>query len=77
MFLTWFSGVLNNQIEHNLFPEISHIHLNKISHIVRKTTEDHNLPYFTNKTWCSGIVGHYKMLKIRYEGLNNLTDNEY
>lgn len=63
-FLTWFSGGLNHQIEHHLFPEISHIHYNKISYIVMKTTEDHNLPYFTNKTWWSGIVEHYKMLKL-------------
>ena len=34
--LTWYVGGLNYQIEHHLFPDISHIHYPKLSHIVQK-----------------------------------------
>lgn len=60
--LTWFAGGLNFQIEHHLFPDISHIHYPKISKIVRKIAAKHNVPYHYHKTWVGAIYNHLKLL---------------
>ena len=41
--INWFTGGLNHQIEHHIFPHISHIHYSKISGIVKKTAREFNL----------------------------------
>ena len=43
--VNWFSGGLNHQVEHHIFPHISHVHYTKISKIVRETAKEFNLPY--------------------------------
>lgn len=62
-FLFWFLGGLTNQIEHHLFPNISHVHYRKIAPIVRKTAKEFGLPYNTNDNFFSAIRMHYRMLK--------------
>lgn len=62
-FLYWFIGGLNYQIEHHLFPNISHIHYKKISPIVAKTAREYGLPYQTKKNFISAIWDHVNMLK--------------
>ena len=61
--LFWFTGGLNYQIEHHLFPNICHVHYRDISVIVRSTAEKYGLPYFNQKTLASAFLGHLKMLK--------------
>ena len=61
--LSWYIGGLNYQIEHHLFPNISHIHYRKIAPIVRQTAEEFGLPYHSNGSFLSAIVKHYKMLR--------------
>ncbi len=61
--VNFFCGGLNMQVEHHLFPKICHIHYTNISHIVRETAHEFNLPYIENKTFGSALVSHYKMLK--------------
>jgi len=39
------NGSINYQIEHHLFPGMSHIHLPRIAPIVRQTCEEFNVPY--------------------------------
>ena len=60
---TFLCGGLNMQVEHHLFPKICHTHYPKISHIVRKTAEEFNVPYIENKTFIGALKSHYKMLK--------------
>src|SRR6185369_17581168 len=43
--LSWYVGGLNFQVEHHLFPSVSHIHYKKIAPIVKKTAEEFNYPY--------------------------------
>ena len=43
--VNWFTGGLNHQIEHHIFPHISHVHYTKIAAIVKKTAQEFNLPY--------------------------------
>lgn len=48
-------GGINYQIEHHLFPQISHVHYPQISPIVQKTCDDFNIPYNKHGTWTSAI----------------------
>ncbi len=60
--LSWFIGGLNFQIEHHLFPNISHIHYRRIAPIVKATAMEFNLPYHTQRTFRSAILSHARVL---------------
>ncbi len=62
-FLNWCTGGLNHQIEHHIFPNISHVHYTKISKIVKETAKEHDLPYIEYKTMRHAFVSHVKHLK--------------
>lgn len=59
---SWFVGGLNYQVEHHLFPGISHQHYRSISQIVKSTAEEFNIPYNSNKTFSGALASHTKML---------------
>lgn len=59
---TWLVGGLNYQIEHHLFPEISHVHYTKISQIVRETALEYGLPYYDHGSFWKAIGSHAKWL---------------
>ncbi len=61
--LSWYVGGLNYQVEHHLFPNICHVHYNKLSKIVRETATEYNLPYFSQKTFWGALKEHTKMLR--------------
>jgi len=61
--VNWYTGGLNHQIEHHLFPNISHIHYSKIATFVKETAQDCNLPYHEYKTMTSAVIAHFKHLK--------------
>ncbi len=61
--VNWFTGGLNHQVEHHIFPNISHVHYTKISKIVRETTKEFNLPYYEYKTTRAAIIAHFHYLK--------------
>lgn len=61
--LSWFIGGLNYQIEHHLFPNISHIHYRKISKIIAETAKDYDLPYYVNENFFVAVWRHLKMLR--------------
>jgi linoleoyl-CoA desaturase len=60
--LTWFVGGLNHQIEHHLFPEISHIHYPKIAKIVKKTAQEYGCDYNYHRTFVGAIFSHLRLL---------------
>ncbi len=62
IFLSWFVGGLNFQIEHHLFPNICHIHYKALSPIVKATAEEFNVPYNQHKTWYGALKSHYSLL---------------
>ena len=62
--ISYVVGGLNFQVEHHLFPNISHIHYPRISKIVQSTAEEFNLPYHTGKTFWGALAAHTKMLYI-------------
>lgn len=61
--LTWMIGGLNYQIEHHLFPHISHIHYPEISKIVKKTAQECGLKYNEFVTMLGAMKSHARMLK--------------
>lgn len=60
----FFVGGLNFQIEHHLFPHISHRHYRKIAPIVEKTAKEYGLKYNQQKTFMSALISHIRMLKV-------------
>ncbi len=62
-FMNWFTGGLNHQIEHHIFPHISHIHYTDIAKIVKKTAKEFHLPYLEYENTRSALLSHFKYLK--------------
>jgi linoleoyl-CoA desaturase len=63
LIVNWYTGGLNHQIEHHLFPNISHVHYGKIAKFVKETAKECDLPYYEYKTMRSAIIAHFKHLK--------------
>lgn len=61
--VNWFTGGLNHQIEHHIFPNISHIHYGKIAEIVKETAKECNLPYYEFKTMRGAVIAHFRHLR--------------
>lgn len=60
--VTWFVGGLNYQIEHHLFPRISHIHYPAISRIVKETCEKFDLHYIYFPSTRAAIASHVRLM---------------
>jgi len=60
----WILGGLNFHLEHHLFPTICHIHYPAITKIVEATCRDHGVKYSEHPTFWSGVVSHYRWLKL-------------
>jgi linoleoyl-CoA desaturase len=60
--INFYTGGLNHQVEHHIFPHISHVHYNKLAKIVKQTAKEFNLPYNEYKTMRKAIVEHFKHL---------------
>jgi linoleoyl-CoA desaturase len=61
--VSWFLGGLNFQVEHHLFPKISHVHYPKINQFVRETCEEYNVTYLEYSTFSSAIKSHLAHIK--------------
>jgi linoleoyl-CoA desaturase len=61
--LSWYTGGLNFQIEHHLFPNISHVHYKDISKLVKGLAEKYKLPYYVQPTFAYALRNHTMMLK--------------
>lgn len=61
--VSWLAGGLNYQVEHHLFPRISHIHYPAISKIVQQKCKEYKLPYNSIRTMRAAIVSHFRMMK--------------
>ncbi|MFT4024336.1 MAG: acyl-CoA desaturase [Flavihumibacter sp.] len=59
----WLVGGLNFQIEHHLFPKISHVHYPAISKIIRKACEEYGIPYIEYAKTRYAIASHVSFLK--------------
>jgi len=62
-FLTWYTGGLNYQIEHHLFPGIASIHYPHLSGIVRENCAKFGVRYKTHETALDALSAHISHLK--------------
>jgi linoleoyl-CoA desaturase len=62
-FISWWVGGLNFQIEHHLFPRISHVHYPAISKIIKKTCKDFGFPYIEYPKMRTAVVSHVSHLR--------------
>ena len=62
-FVSFYTGGLNHQVEHHIFPHISHIHYEKLAKLVKETTKEFNLPYYEYKTMTKALKEHFHQLK--------------
>lgn len=63
LFLNWYIGGLNFQIEHHLFPNICHIHYRRIAPIVERTAHEYGVPYNLKLSFFSAFASHVRRLK--------------
>jgi linoleoyl-CoA desaturase len=73
LFLNWFVGGLNFQIEHHLFPNICHIHYRKIAPIVENTAKEFGFDYNLKPNFRDALRSHIRRLKEL--GRNQIADN--
>jgi linoleoyl-CoA desaturase len=61
--ISWLVGGLNFQIEHHLFPKISHVHYPAISKIVKEACAEFKLNYIEYPTVLEAVKAHVQFLK--------------
>ena len=61
--VSWLVGGLNFQIEHHLFPKISHVHYPALSKIIRQVCEEHGIKYIEYPRVHLAIASHVTFLK--------------
>lgn len=62
-FISWLVGGLNFQIEHHLFPKISHVHYTKIRKIIKQACAEYDVPYIEYARMRQAVVSHVSFLK--------------
>ncbi len=62
-FVFWLTGGLNYQVEHHLFPKISHIHYPEVSKIVKDVCRKFQVTYLEYPSVGSAIRAHVSYLK--------------
>jgi len=53
----------NFQIEHHLFPKISHVNYPAISRLVETSCREFGIPYAAHTSFRAGIVSHFRWLR--------------
>ena len=61
--ISWLVGGLNFQIEHHLFPRISHVHYPAISKIIKRTCHDYGIKYIEYPKMWHAILSHVAYLR--------------
>jgi linoleoyl-CoA desaturase len=61
--ISWLVGGLNYQIEHHLFPKISHVHYPAIRKIIKQACSEFNVPYTEYKKMSQAVISHVLFLK--------------
>jgi linoleoyl-CoA desaturase len=61
--VTWFVGGLNFQVEHHLFPRVSHVHYSALAQIVRRTCQEQGVNHLRNETLWGALRSHFRRLE--------------
>jgi fatty acid desaturase len=60
----YFSGGLNMQIEHHLFPSVHFSHYPALSGLVRAACTEFGLPYHASRSIWEAVAKHYQVLRL-------------
>ncbi len=66
--VSWLVGGLNFQIEHHLFPKISHVHYPAISKIIRQACQEYGLVYIEYPKVRYAVASHVAFLRQMGKG---------
>jgi fatty acid desaturase len=66
-----FSGGLNYQIEHHLFPGVNHCHYPSIQPIVERICKKHDINYKKFNSYYDAFYSYYKHIKVLSKEKNN------
>jgi linoleoyl-CoA desaturase len=61
--LFWMLGGLNFQIEHHLFPKVSHIHYPQVSQLVKETCKEFGIAYHEYPSMPQAFLSHIHYLR--------------
>ncbi|MFC3679534.1 fatty acid desaturase family protein [Bacterioplanoides pacificum] len=61
--ITWALGGLNFQVEHHLFPRVSHIHYPQLHQLLRQECQQRNLTLRSYPSLPAALRGHYNHLR--------------
>jgi linoleoyl-CoA desaturase len=61
--VSWLVGGLNFQIEHHLFPTLSHVNYPAIAGVVEQTCREFGVPYHVNRSFGAAVASHYRWLR--------------
>lgn len=61
--ITWLLGGLNFQVEHHLFPKISHVHYPKINEFVKETCLQYQVSYKEQDSFFKAIQSHFSHIR--------------
>lgn len=62
-FISWMVGGLNYQVEHHLFPKISHVHYPAIRKIIKQACREFDVPYLEYPKMSHAVISHVSFLK--------------
>ena len=72
--ITELGGGINHQIEHHLFPPVSHCHYHKILPIIKSFCIEKEIPHVHMKSLTEVYKSYRKMLKFKGKNMNNIFD---
>ena len=61
--INWYVGGLNFQIEHHLFPRVSHVHLAGLAPMVEATCLEFGVPYRVHRTLGAALASHARWVR--------------
>lgn len=62
--ISWFAGGLNFQVEHHLFPRVSHVHYPALNKLVKEVCAQFEVRYMEYPTFLSALRSHVMYLKV-------------
>jgi linoleoyl-CoA desaturase len=61
--LTWYLGGLNFQVEHHLFPRISHVHYPALESVVRRICDEYGVEHRSHHSVWSALRSHIRHMR--------------
>lgn len=61
--LFWLLGGLNFQVEHHLFPKVSHVHYPQLNRLVKQTCREFNITYHEYSSMFDALRSHLRYLQ--------------